>query len=214
MPCNHLYLHHTKKWTFLVQRSKIFFFSFPLISLIDAKLYLQIDGVAMGSPLGPVFGNIFMVELERLLVPSLNGSIRVQKQNVDDTSAIVKQNSVDPILNTLSRFHRNITFTQEIEFGGKIAFLDVLVERMSNVTFQSLVYLKPTNTDLCIQWQSYAPECWRVGSLKTLIHHAYTVCSTPECRRVELHHGKRVFIDIDGNPRQLVNNMLRREQQN
>ena len=180
----------------------------------DGKLYLQIDGVAMGSPLGPVLANIFMVELERFLVPSLNGSLRVWKRYVDDTFAIVKRNSVDAILNTLNRFHRNITFTHEIESGGKIAFLDVLVERTGNGTFESSVYRKPTNTDLYIHWQSYAPEGWKVGTLKTLIHRAYTVCSTPESRRVELDHLKRVFSDINGYPRRLVNNMLRREQQN
>ena len=32
-------------------------------------VYLQTDGVAMGSPLGPVLAGIFMVNLERSLVP-------------------------------------------------------------------------------------------------------------------------------------------------
>ena len=31
---------------------------------LNNKTYLQVDGVAMGSPLGPVLANIFMVELE------------------------------------------------------------------------------------------------------------------------------------------------------
>ena len=35
------------------------------------KIYLQIDKVAMGSPLGPVIANIFMVELETILLPKL-----------------------------------------------------------------------------------------------------------------------------------------------
>ena len=33
--------------------------------LFDGKVYNQVDGVAMGSPLGPVMANIFMCELER-----------------------------------------------------------------------------------------------------------------------------------------------------
>ena len=39
---------------------------------MNGDIYLQIDGVAMGSPLGPVLAGIFMVELERSLVPKLS----------------------------------------------------------------------------------------------------------------------------------------------
>ena len=37
----------------------------------DGKIYIQTDGVAMGSPLGPVLADIFMTELEKLLLPKL-----------------------------------------------------------------------------------------------------------------------------------------------
>ena len=37
----------------------------------DNKLYSQKDGVAMGSPLGPLIAGIFMVDLERNVVPKL-----------------------------------------------------------------------------------------------------------------------------------------------
>ena len=40
------------------------------------NIYIQIDGVAMGSPLGPVLANIFMVELESVLVPKLNDHVK------------------------------------------------------------------------------------------------------------------------------------------
>ena len=31
---------------------------------LNSNTYVQVDGVAMGSPYGPVLANIFMVELE------------------------------------------------------------------------------------------------------------------------------------------------------
>ena len=37
----------------------------------DGNIYVQNDGVAMGSPLRPVLANIFMVELERSVIPTL-----------------------------------------------------------------------------------------------------------------------------------------------
>ena len=41
----------------------------------DNTAYQQNDGVAMGSPLGPVQSGIFMVKLENGLVPTLNESM-------------------------------------------------------------------------------------------------------------------------------------------
>ena len=35
------------------------------------KMYMQTDGVMMGSPLGALFANIFMCELENTIIPSL-----------------------------------------------------------------------------------------------------------------------------------------------
>ena len=35
------------------------------------SIYIQCDGVAMGSPLGPLLANIFMTSLEEDLIPSL-----------------------------------------------------------------------------------------------------------------------------------------------
>ena len=40
------------------------------------NIYIQIDGVVMGSPLGPVLANIFMAELESVLVPKLNYHVK------------------------------------------------------------------------------------------------------------------------------------------
>ena len=37
---------------------------------------INIDGVAMGSPLGSVMANIFMVELKSVLVPKLNDHVK------------------------------------------------------------------------------------------------------------------------------------------
>ena len=40
------------------------------------NIYIQIDGVVMCSPLGPVLANIFMAELESVLVPKLNDHVK------------------------------------------------------------------------------------------------------------------------------------------
>ena len=55
----------------------------------------------MGSPLGPVIAGIFMVELERNLLPTLSQYMTSWKRYVDDTISYVK---VDCIENLLKSF--------------------------------------------------------------------------------------------------------------
>ena len=64
-------------------------------------VYLQTDGVAMGSPLGTVLAGIFMVYLERSLVPLLTAGLSFWKRYVDDTITFVKIGTVDHILSML-----------------------------------------------------------------------------------------------------------------
>ena len=43
----------------------------------NGDLYTQAEGVAMGSPLGPLFANVFMCELENHIVPQLKNHYAV-----------------------------------------------------------------------------------------------------------------------------------------
>ena len=53
------------------------------------NIIYQCDGVPMGSPLGPVIVGIFMVELEKSLIPNLTEHMSPWKQYVDDTTAVI-----------------------------------------------------------------------------------------------------------------------------
>lgn len=39
--------------------------------IFNGEIYIQIDGVVMGSPLDPAVVNIFMAEHEKILIPKL-----------------------------------------------------------------------------------------------------------------------------------------------
>ena len=56
----------------------------------DGSNYLQSEGVAMGSPLGPILANIFLTELELNVLPTIDNKIINWKRYVDDTLAYVK----------------------------------------------------------------------------------------------------------------------------
>ena len=59
------------------------------------EIYIQNDGVAMGSPLGPILAGIFVTELENILVPELKQCIKNWRRYVDDTFVYVKNGSIE-----------------------------------------------------------------------------------------------------------------------
>ena len=96
---------------------------------LNNNIYIQIDGVGMGSPLGPVLANIFMVELESVLFPKLNDHVKKWRRFVDDTFVYNKRGSIEYVLSMLNAFHDNIKSTYEQENNNRLPFLDVLFIR-------------------------------------------------------------------------------------
>ena len=143
----------------------------------NGKIYQQTDGVCMGSPLGPVLANVFMVHLEETIVPQMLTNMPTWRRYVDDTFTLVKKGKRDEVIALLNSFHPNIKFTHEVEEEQKIAFLDVLLHKEENGSVQTSVFRKPTNNSIYIHWQSYAPNQWKVGTLSGIIRRAYEICS-------------------------------------
>ena len=78
---------------------------------LNNKKYLQVDGIAIGSPIGPVLANIFMVELERNIIPILSNDLSLWKIYADDTICFIKLPSINKVLETMNSYHKSIKFT-------------------------------------------------------------------------------------------------------
>ena len=139
----------------------------------SGKIYIQLDGVAIGSPLGPALASIFLTKLEIAMIASLGNYLQNWKQFVDDTFAFVLPDKI--IVNQLNSFDENIQFTFEMEAENKLAFLDVMVIRNTNDTINTTVYRKPTNTGIYINWHSHSP--WKKTTANVLIQSAIKICS-------------------------------------
>ena len=59
----------------------------------------------MLPPLGIVIAGIFMVELERSLIPTLMEHMTPWKRYVDDTTAVIKLSSIEHVLSIHTSFH-------------------------------------------------------------------------------------------------------------
>ena len=176
----------------------------------DGKIYKQVDGVCMGSPLGPVLANVFMVELEERIAPKLQEIMPIWKRYVDDTFTFVKKNHISEVIKEINSFHPNIKFTHEIEKEKKIAFLDVLLKKLEDGSIETSVYRKPTNNNIYIHWNAYGPQQWKTGTLSGIVRRAYEICSTDENRATELKFIHDVFTRINGYPRYLVDSILKK----
>ncbi|XP_068697543.1 uncharacterized protein [Montipora foliosa] len=119
----------------------------------DGQLYEQTDGVAMGSPLGPLKANVFMCHLEDKLardgmVPSL------YKRYVDDTLArMPNTDAAADFLATLNGLHPSLKFTMELPSENTIPFIGIQIIK-NGTELETRVYRKPTNTGLLLHFQS------------------------------------------------------------
>ena len=111
----------------------------------NSLIHSQQDGIAMGSPLGPTFANIFMGCIELKIVPAFKNNL-LYLRYVDDCFVLVKSEKImDEFFNGLNNAHEAINFTIEKEKNDELAFLDVLVKRKEN-RFLTSVYIKKTFT--------------------------------------------------------------------
>ncbi|CAG9563495.1 unnamed protein product [Danaus chrysippus] len=111
------------------------------------EFYIQVDGVAMGSPVSPVVADIFMEDFEVRALRSPTIRPLIYKCYVDDTFTILNKNKTSAFLNHLNSINNKIQFTIELEANNSLAFLDILVIRNPDNTLGHTVYRKPTHTD-------------------------------------------------------------------
>ena len=97
------------------------------------------------------------------------------------------------VLDTLKNFHKNVKFTFEEEIDEKIPFLDTVLVR-NNHYIDTGVYRKNTNTDTYVNWNSFQPNSWKWGTLRTLVTRPFEICSTDTFLEEEIEYFRAVFI--------------------
>jgi hypothetical protein len=174
------------------------------------KIYIQIDGVAMGSPLGPLLADLFMSNLELKLNRFSTNKPQIWIRYVDDIFCIFnKQQNIKDFLIRINKWHRNIKFTSEPEDNERLAFLDVLIIR-NNIDnkYNTTIYRKPTNTDLYLLYESNQCREYKLSLIRTLVIRILAICSTIELKKDELILMRKT-LKINGYPEHLINRGIR-----
>lgn len=173
----------------------------------DGTFYLQIFGMAMGSPLSPVLANIFLEYVERDLLPSFPGvppSFWVRY--VDDVLALVSPDfDLEKFLSYINSLYPTLKFSYEWETGGVIPFLDVLIHNcFSSLKFR--VFRKPTSSDSYIHYFSCHAHSTKIAVAQGLFLRAFRLCDS-EFLNEEILYIKNCFAHL-AYPEHLVNKAL------
>ena len=121
------------------------------------NIYQQIDGVAMGSPLGPTFSNFYMGNLEKILFEkkTINKPM-IYCRYVDDIFILAQdEKEILDLKNNFEKFSV-LKFSIENNIDGKLPFLDVMVNNKNSSTFKTNVFRKSSYTNVCMDGRS---EC-------------------------------------------------------
>ena len=177
------------------------------IFTFNNKLFKQIDGVSMGSRLGPIIANIFMDYFECQHINELTKlGVKLWLRYVDDTFVVINnKNQADKILDYLNKCHPTIKFTIEKETNNEINFLDVKIKRELDGTITTSTYRKPTFTGVMLNWNSLTSIKYKKGLIGCLLDRSYKICSNNQQRIIEMEELRDLLLK-NNYPQQIIQN--------
>ena len=171
--------------------------------LFNNHIYRQKDGVAMGSPLGPLLADVFMSKLENTQLRETIDELNFYKRYVDDILCISSRDAnLDAVLAVFNNCHPNINFTCENEVNGQISFLDVNICQRQDGSVQRKVHRKNTWNDQYIHFESFVPMKQKRNLIRCLTNRALKICSTDTLQK-ELEYIEQIFVN-NGYPARFV----------
>ena len=163
--------------------------------IFNGLLYKQIDGVAMGSPLGPSLANAFLSYHEKSWLNNCPQEFKpvFYQHYVDDIFILFKSNDhLKSFQGFLNSCHLNMSFSMETEKENKLSFLDVEVIREQG-KFTTTIYRKPTFSGVYSNFESFLPSVYKFGMVYTLVYRCFRICSNWTQFHTELIYLKGIF---------------------
>ena len=145
--------------------------------IFNGQLYKQVDGDAMGSPLGPAVANTFLVHFKKNWLQSCQSDFEPHyyRRYVDDIFVLFTSTKyLEAFRNFLNGRHANMSFKTEREKHNSI---DITIIR-EDKTFTISVYHKPTFSDVYTHFDSFLSSTYKFGTVYTLPYRCFRICSS------------------------------------
>ena len=148
--------------------------------VFNGKVYEQIDGVAMGSSLGPILANIWMCYLEEKYFVDSILYPKFYRRYVDDTFCLFDdEKTAMEFLDFINNLDDSTKFDIEVESEDKLGFLDTYVHRSASMPFTEVsTKVKATDRGLFYAFESFVPASYKISLIKCLIYRVYTIASS------------------------------------
>ena len=162
----------------------------------NGDLYLQVDGVAMGSPIGVLFANFYMGMVERQVMENSSVRPRLYGRYIDDT--FVEVRDYQHLEQLKKEFERvsSLKFTLEVSKNNALPFLDTLVSIEAD-TYITSVYTKKSNLGMCMNGNGECPKRYKISVIGAYVRRAISHCSSWIALDSELQRASQVLVNND-----------------
>ena len=162
---------------------------------LNNKRYKQIDGIAMGSPLGPTPAKAILCHYERKWLNECPSQFKpvVYKRYVDDVFVLFKSKEhLKLFVNYMNSKHRNIKFTFETEDSNNFSFLDVKITRQ-NKRFVTSIFRKATFSGVFTNYDSFISDTYKIGLVYKLLFRFFKNVSSMENFHIKVELLRSIF---------------------
>ena len=167
-------------------------------------LYKQVNGVAMGSPVGATLPDAFLVYFEKNWLQNCPSDFKpfYFRRYVDYIFVLfTSPERLEAFRNFLNGRHVNMSFTTKCEKQSRMFFLDVQIT--------TSVYSQPTFSGVYIHLHSFLPSTYKFGTVYTLAYRRFRICSSWTKLHTELFCLKEIF-SKNGFPKKFINKFFKK----
>ena len=151
-------------------------------------VHRQVDGVAMGSPLGPMLANIFLSQFEE----TLSSHSRFYFRYMDDIIRTMPKNGGSILLGLVNSLHER--FTLELESERGLPFLDMcLFSSCDNLKTEWLS--KKTDTGVVLNYHAIAPTIYKSGIISGFVHQKFNTTTSWPAFHVGIEKAEKILSD-------------------